>query len=407
MRILYVLTSLGIGGAEKLALALSERMAQRGHAVALLILKPAVRAEWPAHVPRIHLDISRSPSSALRGFFRARRFAAQFAPDVIHSHSFHANMLARLLRLLGSRPVVISTVHNVYEGGWARMMAYRFTDGLSRRTLAVSRAAAERFLELKAVSAPKCGVIVNGIDTVEFTPDAGRRARLRTERGLDSHSPPSPFLWLAAGRIAEAKDYPNLLHAFAQVFLSRPNARLWIAGEAAGTDLARLQSLAAQLSLNGSLQWLGLRRDIGALLDTADAFVSASAWEGMPLAVGEAMAMEKPVVATDVGGVRELVGDAGILVPAGNSVALARAMLDLMDQDGEQRSALGRSARQRIVEHFSMDVNADRWEALYEEMLRDQRTEASYSAASELKRSRNKDAARRRSRGEDSSRQAR
>ena len=67
------------------------------------------------------------------------------------------------------------------------------------------------------------------------------------------------------------------------------------------------------------MRWLGLRRDMPALLDAADGFVSGSAWEGMPLAVGEAMVMEKPIVATDVGGVRELVGDAGAIVEAKDS----------------------------------------------------------------------------------------
>ena len=79
-----------------------------------------------------------------------------------------------------------------------------------------------------------------------------------------------------------------------------------------------------------------------ALLDAADGFVLASAWEGMPLAVGEAMAMEKPVVATDVGGVRELVGDAGVIVSAKDPEGLAQAMLELMRRTSEARCALGR-----------------------------------------------------------------
>ena len=89
----------------------------------------------------------------------------------------------------------------------------------------------------------------------------------------------------------------------------------------------------------------------------------------MPLAVGEAMAMEKPVVATDVGGVRELVGDAGVLVPATNSEALAEAMKFTMRRSGEERDAQGRTARERVLRHFTVDAAADRWEALYRELL--------------------------------------
>jgi glycosyltransferase involved in cell wall biosynthesis len=119
-----------------------------------------------------------------------------------------------------------------------------------------------------------------------------------------------------------------------------------------------------------SIRWLGLRRDVPALLDAADGFVLSSAWEGMPLAVGEAMAMEKPVVATNVGGVRELVGEAGIIVSAKSPESLAGAMLGLMRSTPEALSALGRQARERIVNNFSMDARADEWEALYRTMSR-------------------------------------
>jgi glycosyltransferase involved in cell wall biosynthesis len=356
-----------MGGAEKLTLALGERMEKRGHTIALLVLRPQVSEEWPTSLMRLYLNMRRSLLSFLFGLGRARRFAAEFKPDLIHSHCFHANIFARLLKLLVSGPVVISTVHNVYEGGSRRMMAYRLTDGLSRQTVAVSDAAAQRFVELKAVPARKCRVLVNGIDTIEFAPDSSRRAATRAKMGVAPESG-AEFLWLASGRIAPAKDYPNLLRAFARLRAMRQDARLWIAGEATSPIFADLQSMMAELKLNHSVRWLGLQRDMPALLDAADGFVSASAWEGMPLAVGEAMAVEKPVVATGVGGVSQLIGDAGVVVPAHDPEALASAMLDVMQQSREERSVLGRAARQRIVERFSIDAAADRWEALYREL---------------------------------------
>jgi glycosyltransferase involved in cell wall biosynthesis len=117
------------------------------------------------------------------------------------------------------------------------------------------------------------------------------------------------------------------------------------------------------------VRWLGLRRDIPALLDAADAFVLSSAWEGMPLAVGEAMAMGKPVVSTDVGGVRELVDDAGLLVPPRNAQALAGAMISLMQATDEDRQTLSSPARARIEQEFSMEAKADEWERLYRSLL--------------------------------------
>ena len=169
MRIVYVLTSLGMGGAERVVVGLAGRMAQRGHTVALLVLRPPVAEQWPTDLPVVHLEMSRSPLSALMGLVRGRRFLREFHPDLLHSHSFHANLAARLLK--GLAPLrVVSTVHNVYEGGWLRMLAYRLTDGLACRTAFVSQAAAGRFVRLKAVPPRKCIVLTNGIDAAEVLP---------------------------------------------------------------------------------------------------------------------------------------------------------------------------------------------------------------------------------------------
>ncbi len=363
MRIAYVLTSLGMGGAERQVLAMAGRMAKRGHAVTLVVLRPRVAEEWPTDLEVFHLEMRKNPISLMNALARGRRHLREFRPDLVHSHSFHANMIARILSVPVRVAVVLSTVHNVYEGGWARMAAYRLTDGLSRRTTAVSAAAAERFVRLKAVPRNKIAIVTNGIDTAEFAPNPERRARARAAMNASEE-----FIWLASGRVVPAKDYPNLLRAFARVKAACPKAQLWIAGEGDPTGLKQVNGFAVERGLMQQASWLGLRRDMPALLDAADGFVLSSAWEGMPLAVGEAMAMEKPVVATDVGGVCELIGDAAVAVPAGDSEALAEAMLELMRRSAEERERLGRAARARIAEQFSMDVRADEWESLYKSL---------------------------------------
>jgi glycosyltransferase involved in cell wall biosynthesis len=182
-----MLTSLGIGGAERQVVALAERMAARGHTVSLLVLRSRQPEQWPATVDCVYLDVRERPFSLIAGLARGRRFLRVFKPELIHSHVFPANMAARLLRLFGSAPV-LSTVHNVYEGSWPRMLAYRLTDPLSRWTTAVSQAAADRYVRLKAVPARKCSVLTNGIDTAEFAPDLERRARIREEMGTEAIS---------------------------------------------------------------------------------------------------------------------------------------------------------------------------------------------------------------------------
>jgi glycosyltransferase involved in cell wall biosynthesis len=364
MRIAYLLTSLGIGGAERQALDLAERMRERGHAVIVVTLRPRLEAEWPTSLPVFRLGLRKNPLSLLVAFVRARRYIRDLHPDVIHSHSFHANLFARLLKPLLRAPAVISTIHNIDEGGRARMLGYRLTDGLSRCTTAVSRAVADRFIALRAVPAGKCTVILNAIDPTVYTPDLARRVVMR-----DALHANNDFIWLAAGRLTPAKDYPNLLRAFAKARMVRPDSQLWIAGQAAGAQLSALQALVSQLGLGSAVYWLGLRRDIPAVLDAADAFVLSSAWEGMPLVIAEAMAMEKPFVATDAGGVRELAGETAALVPSHNSERLTEAMLALMRQSDELRQAQARAARARIEQNFSIEARCDEWESLYRTLM--------------------------------------
>lgn len=364
MRIAYVLTSLGMGGAERQVLSLADRMVARGHTVKLVILRPARLEEWTTALDIFRLEMRRTPVSLFSGLMRGRRFLGEFAPDLVHSHSFHANLVARLLKPLAPAAAVLSTVHNVYEGGWSRRLAYRLTDPLSRCTTAVSEAVRAEFVRRGAVPESKCLVVANGIDTAEFSPHPKRRDETRAALSADRY-----FVWLASGRIVPAKDYLNLLRAFARVRASLPQTQLWIAGEAQDAEGKRMQASTLNAQPQAGVRWLGLRRDIPALLDAADAFVLGSAWEGMPLAAGEAMAMEKPVVATDVGGVRELVGDAGWIVPPRNAAALAAAMISAQQTSYEERQARGRSARMRIGREFNLEVKADQWDRLYRSLL--------------------------------------
>lgn len=366
MRIAYVLTTLAMGGTEKQVLAIASRMEARGHVVALLVLKPHEPDDCITSLQVIHLDIRKNAWTFVSGLRRGLRFLRSFQPDVIHSHNFHGNMLARLMRLFHRPAKLVSTIHNVYEGGRVRMLTYRISDRLAHRTTAVSAAVAERYMSLKAVPQAKCVILPNGIDIAEFQPDPQRRASMRAQMSVAGE-----FVWLTIGRLTPAKDLPNLLRAFGTVCDTVAETQLWMVGEAPPGHAGKKEQFAVVMPRGaiGKVRQFGLRRDIPALLDAADGFVLSSAWEGMPLALLEAMAMEKPVVATDVGGVRELIGEAGILVRAKDPIALARAMLDVVQLPQENRAALGRTARRRIIEYFSIDARADAWDSLYRSLL--------------------------------------
>ena len=363
-----MLNTLAIGGAERLVLALGERMAARGHEVRVVALGPERSDEWPTRLDVVRLGMDKSPLRVLSGVVKGAQALRAFRPHVLHSHNFHGNMLARTLRLTHRSARLISTLHNEYEGGSIRMLALKLTDALSSHTVAVSQAVAERALQLRIVRPEKCRVILNGIDIAAHTPDAERRTVSRLAMGAGGD-----FIWLSAGRVVPAKDYSNLLLAFAQAHSAVPETQLWIAGDGDADYAESLRIKTAQLGLGQAVHWLGGRRDIAALLDAADGFVLGSAWEGMPLSIAEAMAMEKPVAATGVGGVGELVGPCGLAVPPRNPNALARAMLSVMNTPAEARRFLGQSARQRVVEHFNIERKADEWEELYGEIAGEKR----------------------------------
>jgi glycosyltransferase involved in cell wall biosynthesis len=270
-------------------------------------------------------------------------------------------MVARILGAMGLAPLVLSTIHNIYEGGAHRDFAYRVTGWLSAHITAVSEAIAERCVRTKAVAPSRYSVLKNGIDTKSFSPS---RFPGRVETEHVEHQ----FVWLAAGRDVPAKDFDSLLAAFQIVRAAIPDAQLQIAGKPASHR---------GISLNeAGVCWMGLSTDMPRTIFHCDAFVLSSAWEGMPLVIGEAMAMEKPVVATDVGGVREMVGQAAVLIRPKDPQALAEAMLRIMRMREPERRAMGSAARERILQYFDMDMKADEWESLYARLFRNERDSA-------------------------------
>lgn len=367
MKILFVLTGLKLGGAEKQVTDLATLFAARGHQVTLVSLTGECEIPMPRNdrLQVIELHAIKSPWSLMRALWRLTGTVRRLRPDVVHSHMVHANLMCRIARLGCPMPALICTAHSRNEGGGARMLAYRLTDRLADLTTNVSHDAVDQFVAQGAAPSGRIIAMPNGIDTRRFHPDADARYAVRRQLELDD----SHFLFLAAGRLVPAKDYPTMLRAFAAVSANHPHARLRIAGEGPLRDWLRLQiddlGIARQTAL------LGVRQDMQALLNAADALILSSAWEGLPLVVGEAMASECPVISTDCGGVRELTGDTAALVPPGDAAALAQQMSAAVAMTDADRQALGSRARARITQHFSLDAIADRWIQLYNNTAQD------------------------------------
>ena len=360
MKILYVITDLGIGGAERLVINLADKMAYLGHQVCIVVLTdPILFTPSDLRIQIVALNMTKAPWDFARAYFAFRRVIVEFQPDVIHSHMVHANLLARLIKLVVGVPRLICTAHSKNEGGRLRMLAYRLTDSLANVSTNVSCEAVRAFEIQGAVPVGKMLAVVNGIDCDVFRLDTNSRIEIRQSLSIKDGC----IVFIAVGRLYEVKDYPNLLNAYSLSCISNPNSCLWIIGD--GPLRKELEELAISLEIRDTVHFFGVRHDIPKLMSAADVFVLSSVWEGLPLVVGEAMATGCLVVATDCGGVKELVGSSGYLVSPSDSVSLSKAMSEVANLSNVTAEYLRVHARQRIVEGFGLDSAAKRWLEIY------------------------------------------
>jgi len=368
VRILFLSTSMGLGGADQQLLSAAQVLRDRGHEIRIVSLTPLGPMGLQARSLGLvtdSLEMRRGVPDP-RGLARLVRIVRAWKPDVVHSHMVHANLMARALRLLVPVPVLVSTIHNVYEGGPLLMAGYRLTNGLVDHMTIISQAAADRFVAERIVPGRLLTVIANGVDTdrMRSLPPEGRAA-LRGGMSVSDQE----FVWLAVGRFEVAKDYPNMLRAFAAVREREPRAVLVIVGQ--GSLQAEAEALTAELRLREAVRFLGARDDVPAVMSAADGYVMSSAWEGMPMVLLEAAAAGLPIVATAVGGNGEVVrdGESGFLVPARDSEVLRAGMLRLMALPEEQRRAMGERGREHVRANYGLQRVAERWERVYWDAL--------------------------------------
>jgi len=367
MRILFLSTSMGMGGADSQLLSAAHGMRSRGHEVRIVSLTqlgPMGLEAQRAGIPTESLDMRRGVPDP-RGLVRLVRLVRAWRPDVLHSHMVHANLMARVLRVITPVPVMVSTIHNIYEGGRLRMAAYRLTNALVDHVTIVSQAAADRFVRERIVPESLLTVIPNGVDTEQFRRiprEVGHS--LRQSLGLEGK-----FVWLAVGRFEIAKDYPNMLRGFARVRERFPQATLLLVGR--GSLQSETERLAQSLDLGSGVRFLGVRDDVVQVMSAADGYVMSSAWEGMPMVLLEAAAAGLPIVTTRVGGNHEVVrdGESGFVVPPRDHEALGRAMLQLMELSETERRSMGDRGREIIRAHYGLNRVVERWEELYRDVL--------------------------------------
>lgn len=359
-------------GAERLALLVATRLNPERFASTLCV------SRWP---PRSTPDASQQEALELlaetnvtllplgrRGkidvwvWARLARFLRRERVQVLHAHKFGSNVWGTLVGRTARVPVVLAHEHSwSYEGQpWRRFLDRAVVARGAARLIAVSREDQRRMIEIERIEPSRTMYMPIGVLP---SPPADERD-VRAELGIDARTP----VIGSVGFLRPQKAHHVLLHATARLAREWPAVEVLLVGD--GPERAALERLAGELGVQDNVRFLGKRSDVPALLRAFDVAVCCSDFEGTPAAVVEYMGAALPVVATNVGGIPDLVepGVNGLLVAPRDPDALADAIAGLL-RDPERARAMGAHGLERRRTEFDLDVLVRRLEDLYCELL--------------------------------------
>lgn len=366
LRIAMMLESDEPGGAEMMVFRLSDELRRRGHTI--VPVGPENGVGWlgdlfrrGGFVPEVYRLKSAIDAGCVKGLvqlFREHRI------DAVHSHEFTMGVYGvAAARILGLPHLI--TMHGGLTVCKAlrRRIALRWAMRASDHSVMVSRATQTQFATELGVDPSLFTVVPNGVPIVE-----GDAAGVRAEFGVRD----GECVIVAVGVLERHKGHRFLLEALAKLdgeSLAKP-WRLIIAGGAGGEEHDSLRQFIADHGLADRVHITLSRNDVSDLLALSDIFVMPSLWEGLPMAVLEAMVAGKAIIASRIAGIPEALvdGQDGLLVPPGETPPLAAA-LRLLIEDPARRAALGAKAQERAYREFTVQVMADRYESLYQSAL--------------------------------------
>jgi glycosyltransferase involved in cell wall biosynthesis len=361
------------GGAERMAAEIATRLDRERFASTLCISRwpDAGHAQAP-EVPEQFRTAAEAAGVQFMGLTRRGRWdLAAWRPlirllrsgrvQIVHGHMFGSNVWAVVLGRMARVPVVIAHEHSwAFTGApWRRLVDRHVIGRGCDAVIACSQEDQRRMIEVEGIAADDVFLLPNGI--VARAPTPGRD--VRRELGIAADAP----VVGSVGTLRAEKRFDVFLRAVAQLVARFPDLRVLVVGE--GRERGRLEALAAQLPIADAALFLGARSDVPDVLQAIDVAVNCSDFEGSPLSVLEYMEAARPVVATRVGGVPDLIDDGvhGLLVPRRDPAALAAAVEALLTNP-ERRLTMGAAGRERRRAQFDLDKTVARVEELYERL---------------------------------------
>lgn len=354
VRIGFVIGQLSVGGAEGQLYELLRHLDARFSPVVFCLAAQA--GSMREDLARLGVPVHTVGSRGLPRARRLRLLIAEQGIDLVHSWLFIANGYAAAATLFGRQPLITSARNCKVQGRVSQLVnavAFRCSSAI----VVNSNDVEEYIVQHYAAPRDRIQMIVNGVDTQRFSPLLDPAAAAVT----------APPRIVTIGRLVQQKNQALFLQAAAMLAKAIPELELMIVGE--GPLRAQLQQQAAELGLSERVVFAGERRDTDVILRQASLFWLTSRWEGMPNTVLEALASGVPVIATDVGGTRQILRDGvdGYVVPSGDASAFVSRSLELL-RDGRRRARFASNARQR-AEAFSPRRMAEKFEALYDAIL--------------------------------------
>lgn len=292
--------------------------------------------------------------------------------DIVHTHESKAGILGRVAGKLAGVPVIIHSPHgHIFYGyfGYIKTTIFilleRFTALFTDKIITLTKKEIEEHLKVKIGNRDKFTFIYNGIELDKFEKVD---VNVREKRGQLS-LPLDVSVVATVARLVPVKGHKYLIDAAAEVVKSIPQARFLFIGD--GKLREELQEQAENLGLSSNILFLGWRKDVLEILPIIDLFVLPSINEGLGMVLVEAYAFGKPVVATNVGGIPEVVEDkkTGLLTPPKDSKKLAQAIIELLE-DPKRAKKMGEEGKKKVITTFGVDVMVEKIERLYEELIR-------------------------------------
>lgn len=358
MRVLFLSTGLGYGGAETQLLNLTEALSQKGVeciVVSMVDDELGLLHRFEAKGITVEtLGMKRGRLSLLAGF-RYYNLLRKYKPDVIHSHMIHANIFSRLFRLFYKVPLV-NTAHNVYEGGKLLESILRRTGFLCDLFTQVSDEGLKRYSEQNLLPNGKGFVMKNCV----CKPKLIEPIDIRKELGIAD----DVFLFISVGRLESVKNHMLLLDAMSD----QENAYCLIVGD--GYLRNDLETKITELKIGHRVFLLGKRDDIYSLMADSNCFIMTSSYEGFPISILEAISSSLPIISTNVGDINMVVDDKnGVLVNPGDLASLISAMSKLMTSSPIQLNEMSKQSERRSY-LYSAEVVAEKWESEYYRLIK-------------------------------------